>query len=124
VNSALARDIWNSWLSDDETVAAPSLIMYEFVSAIRHRLRRGDFINPAVAERALTFLLDLDLLLVSSADLHTSAYRVALDLDIASAYDAHYVALAAELDCELWTADRHLHAAVVDRFPLVRLLGA
>lgn len=45
-----------------------------------------------------------------------------LRLDRAAAHDSFYLALAEELECDLWTADRHLVGAVDVAW--VRVAGA
>ncbi len=122
-DSDKAENVWRTWQNDQVKVYAPGLVLYEFVSVIRKRVRR-ELMTIEEAEFSIDQLLALPLSLVNSVDLHKTAYRVAVELDIASVYDAHYVALAMAMDCELWTADEKLYNMARERFPLVRWLGA
>lgn len=122
-HSSAALDLWNNWLDGGIRVAAPSLVRYEFVSAMRQKVRRG-LATQQEALAGLELLLALPIHVQSAVDHHFAALEIAARFDLASAYDAHYLAVAEALDCEFWTADRRLFEAVSERFPLIRRLGA
>lgn len=94
-----------------QRLAAPHLLDFEVVAALRSMVLRGT-ITPA---RGKDVLGRYDQLLItrwgSAADLRS---RV-LDLrDNVSAYDAAYVALAEALECPLLTRDHRLARAAAD----------
>ena len=94
-----------------ERVAAPILIDYEFVSAVRG-LTRGKHLSEP---RALDALSDFDALQIERWALPDVLRRRVFELrHNLTAYDAAYVALAEALDCSLMTRDRRLGAAAKD----------
>jgi len=118
-----ATALSEEWIKGSTQLFAPSLLKYEFVSILRHKILSGHS-SEEEARAALEFAFQPLLTIVSSDDIHIAAQRLANDFGLSSTYDAHYIAVAEELGCELWTADARLHTAIVDRFPLIRLLGA
>jgi predicted nucleic acid-binding protein len=89
-----------------ETLAAPSLLDVEFVSALRRMVRHGELTSP----RALDALSDYDALAVDRYPTGDGLRRRAFSLrDSLTAYDATYVALAESLDAPLLTRDAPLH---------------
>lgn len=78
---------------------APSLWVYEVSNGLRVAARRGR-ISPETGEKALRYLLALDVRLVNPDPIEV--YRAAFRYDIAT-YDAAYIALAESLDAVLWT---------------------
>lgn len=110
-------------LARAEQVHAPDLLLYEIVSALHSRVRRGDL----TAEQAELKRLEARALPARQAAAHeldAAALALAERLDH-SAYDCFYLALAIERDCVLVTADRGLvrsaRSAGLDRY--VHLLG-
>lgn len=98
-----------------EDLHAPTLLDFEFVSALRGLTLRGQ-LSAARAEDALTDFEDLPIQRWPSSDgLRRRAFGLRSHL---SAYDAAYVALAEALQCPLLTRDARLarssgHAAQV-----------
>lgn len=91
-----------------EELHAPTLLDFDFVSAIRGLTLRGQLAVARAAD-ALADFDDLDVRRWASAD---SLRRRAFALrDNLSAYDAAYVVLAEALECPLLTRDRRLAAA-------------
>ncbi|MGI9084126.1 MAG: type II toxin-antitoxin system VapC family toxin [Aeromicrobium sp.] len=92
----------------DERCAAPTVIDYEVLSALRG-LVRGRRLSPHAAHDALS---DLDQLPVERWHLAEPLRRRVFDLRAnLTAYDAAYVVLAESLDCALLTRDRKLASA-------------
>jgi len=109
------------WLRDGYELYAPTLWLYEMTSALCKVVRFGE-LTPEEGERALALAQALGIFLVSPDDTQArSAFEWTLRLGRTAAYDSFYLALAQTLQCELWTADRHLHNAVTQ--PWVRLAG-
>lgn len=98
-------------LLGQERVAAPILIDFEFVSAVRGLTMGGHISEP----RALDALNDFESLQIERwalpSELRTRVFELSHNL---TAYDAAYVALAEALDCSLITRDRRLAAAAKD----------
>lgn len=76
----------------------------------------------SVADTAITETRDRNFPTVSSAELLTDAFAIALDFD-RTVYDSVYVALAVAFSAELVTADERLANALASYFP-VKWLGA
>lgn len=87
------------------TLNAPTLLDFEFVSALRGLSLRGH-LTIARAEDALTDFDDLEVRRWPAGDgLRRRAFQLR---DNVSAYDAAYVTLAEALDCCLLTRDARL----------------
>jgi predicted nucleic acid-binding protein len=81
-------------------------------SALTKIARFGD-LGPQEARNVLTLVPQLGVRLVPPDEALThSAFDWTMRLGRAAAYDSFYLALAQRLECELWTADRHLRNAV------------
>jgi predicted nucleic acid-binding protein len=94
--------------------AAPALWAHETTSAIAKAVHFGE-INEQEARQALEKLDSLGVLLfVADAEQNLAAFEWTLRLKRASAYDSYYIVLAQALECEFWTADKHLFNALQD----------
>ncbi len=94
--------------------AAPALWAYETTSVIAKAVHFGE-INEKEARQALEKLDSLGVrLFVSDAEQNLAAFEWTLRLKRASAYDSYYLVLAQALECEFWTADKHLFNALKD----------
>lgn len=117
----LFRALVARWLRDGYGLYAPTLWLYEITSALCKVVRFRE-LTPEEGERTLVLAQTLGIHLVSPDDDQArSAFDWTLRLQRAVAYDSFYLALAQTLQCELWTADSHLHNAVDQ--PWVRLAG-
>lgn len=123
IGSDTAKNLWDQWEDSDISVLAPSLILYEFTSAINKYVQRK-WLPPARGREALDFLLRLPLDLVAGAALHRAALALAADLSLPSAYDAHYLAVARDLDCPLWTGDRRMRDSAAQAGVSAHYVGA
>lgn len=106
------RDLAEGWQRDGVELYAPTLWLYELTSALRKLMRAGE-LAPAEARQALALAQQLGVELVAPDDaLAQAALEWTVRLNLGAAYDSSYLALAEALQCELWTADRHLCRAV------------
>ncbi|TSC67370.1 MAG: PilT protein domain-containing protein [Parcubacteria group bacterium Gr01-1014_66] len=87
-----------------ESIAVPTLLLYELTSVLRHSAK----LSKISIETALIILFDARLTFVSPDDqLLITAVEISEHTGI-SIYDASYVALAQRLNCVLVTADKKL----------------
>ena len=106
------RSLVTRWLHDGYELYAPTLWVYEMTLALCKVVRFGE-LTPEEGRRILALAQRLGIqLMPPDDDLARSAFDWTLRLKRAAAYDSFYLALAEMLQCELWTADRHLHNAV------------
>ena len=97
--------------------AAPALWAYETTSAIAKAVHFGE-ITEKEAQQTLQKLNSLGVrLFVADAEQNLAAFEWTLRLKRASAYDCYYLVLAQALECEFWTADKHLFNALQDAHP-------
>jgi predicted nucleic acid-binding protein len=121
-DSAIADELWRSWLVNDVQPSAPSLIRFEITAVLRKHVYRGVLSDAAGAE-ALQKALALNVELVTVPNIHHRAWMIAKRFNSPTAYDAHYLALAEWLGCEFWTADARLYNVVQSQLTWVRRLG-
>lgn len=106
-----ARAVFENWISQGLTLAAPDLWVYEVVSAVCKAVHFGA-ISTEMGDQVLEQLTTLPIEFFSPAgNIARLAYAWTLRLKRAAAYDSFYLALAQTLGCELWTADRRLFNA-------------
>ncbi len=110
--SEAAKGRWDEWEEAGVSVLAPSLILYEFTSAVNKYVQKK-WLTVDRGGDALDLLLRLPLELVAGDGLHRTAFDIATQLSLGSAYDAHYIAIARDLDCGLWTGDRRMHESAI-----------
>ena len=92
--------------------AAPALWAHETTSAIAKAVHFGD-ITEGEARQSLEKLDALGVrLFVADAEQNRAAFDWTLRLKRASAYDSYYLVLAQALECDFWTADKHLFNAL------------
>jgi len=107
-----ARAHGDQWIRDGQTLAAPTLWLYEMTSALVKSVHFGNLTEDE-GRRSLAFLHSFPLALITpDARLTAAAYNWSRRLQRANAYDAFYLALAQALGGEFWTADRRLTRAV------------
>jgi predicted nucleic acid-binding protein len=100
---------------------APEHLVLEVANAIQSAVR-SQRLTAQDGDRAISYLLTLDIPRVSGRELVVSGYRMAIRYDCVF-YDALYLALADAVRCPLLHADRKLQAAVAGRFPLARRIN-
>ena len=96
-----ARDLREAHEDGRVLLAAPVLLLYEVLNALRHESRIGADRTAAAAQDLVDLQIALD---PASPDLLAKAVRLAYRTGL-TVYDASYVALAEHLDCPLYTAD-------------------
>jgi predicted nucleic acid-binding protein len=92
-----------------DTLMAPDILLAEVGHALLGAARRGRIAHESVAAAVLA-LVDLDLTIVSSADLVALAVGVAIPTGL-SVYDAVYLVAAEARGAPLITADRRQYEA-------------
>jgi len=121
-HSDRARALLDAALSGQEAIVAPPLLPVEVSNALRQRLRS----QIMTLEEALDFLRQFSrfpVTLVSPAQLHERALRLAHQFGLPAVYDAHYLAIADIFRCEMWTDDQRLLRGLRGRFPFARWIG-
>jgi predicted nucleic acid-binding protein len=103
--------LWQSWISQEYKLVAPSLLYYEVTNAL-YRYQKSGLILPETIRDALDTALSLPIDLVNDAYLHRQARIMADRYRLPAAYDAHYLALSEQMDIDLWTADARLFKAL------------
>lgn len=121
-DSAIAHQLWNTWIEAGVDVIAPPLFAFEGTSVLCSKVYRG-LIPPQEADLMFTALHLLGVRLVYPEGLHKRAWELARRFNRPQAYDSHYLALAEMLNLEFWTADERLYNAVKDVLPWVRYLS-
>jgi predicted nucleic acid-binding protein len=103
--------LWESWVSQEYSLVAPSLLYYEVTNAL-YRYQMAGLILPSTIQDALDTALALPIDLISDPDLHRQARIMAGHYHLPATYDAHYLALSDQMNIELWTADFRLFKAM------------
>jgi|SRR6185503_8869866 predicted nucleic acid-binding protein len=111
VTSEAIMDLWESWMEEEATIVAPTLLYYEVTNGL-YRYQKAGILPPAAVEKALTAALALPIELLANTDLHARAREIAVKYNLPATYDAHYLALAQWMDIKLWTADTRLIKAL------------
>ena len=104
-------------------LVAPPHFSIEVTSALYKRVQRGELTVAAAVDRSRMLEL-LPVHLLAPDGLRERALEIAAAANMKWVHDAFYVALAEIEQCELWTADEQLYAAVRAVHPNVRLLSA
>ncbi len=109
--TANARALRDDAIARDDTLYAPSLIVYEATNVLYQQVRRGILTRSSAQQRVAGVLAPLRLRTASAA-ITRRAIEIA---DLAGehyAYDVHFLALAERLGCDLWTADEDFRRAM------------
>jgi predicted nucleic acid-binding protein len=114
-----ATHLWETWVSQDSRIVAPSLLGYEVTSALYRKAFQG-VITPKDGQSALRQFVALNIEMLTLPELHFSATVLARQFNRPNTYDAYYLALSSHLDAPLWTADERLYNTVKDALPFVR----
>lgn len=101
------QNVWQSWIADEVSLVAPSLLFYEVTNAL-YQQQRNKVLSPETIWETLELSLDLPITLVNEKNLHLKAREIAMRFNLPATYDAHYLALAEWMDVDLWTADIRL----------------
>ncbi|MBI5670835.1 MAG: type II toxin-antitoxin system VapC family toxin [Chloroflexi bacterium] len=106
----------------DIGLAAPVLLRYEIIAAMRKSVYRG-ILTQDDAIRSREVLLARTIRVMISDNLLRRALTFASELNLPTAYDSQYLAVAEHLRCDFWTADQRLFNVVSDKLPWVQWLG-
>lgn len=101
------QNLWQSWVADEVSLVAPSLLFYEVTNAL-YQQQRNKVLSPETIWETLELSLDLPITLVDEKNLHLKAREIAMRFNLPATYDAHYLALAEWMEVDLWTADIRL----------------
>jgi len=101
------QSLWQSWISDEVSLVAPSLLFYEVTNAL-YQQQRNQMLSAETIRETLELSLDLPITLVNEKNLHLKAREIAMRFNLPATYDAHYLALAEWMEVDLWTADARL----------------
>jgi predicted nucleic acid-binding protein len=104
---APVQKLWQSWISDEVHLVAPTLLFYEVTNGL-YQQQKNNILSPETIWQTLELSLELPITLVNEANLHLKAREIAMRYNLPATYDAHYLALAEWMDIELWTADQRL----------------
>ena len=106
------RKLMAEWMQNRATLYAPTLRLYEVMSALTKAIHFEILTEPE-GHQALQLAQGLDLQLIHpDKTLAELAYDWTRRLDRAAAYDSFYLALTESLSAKLWTADKRLANAV------------
>lgn len=105
--NASIQKLWQSWMEDEVSLVAPSLLFYEVTNAL-YQQQRNKILSTETIWETLELSLELPIALINEANLHLKAREIAMRYNLPATYDAHYLALAEWMDIELWTADQRL----------------
>lgn len=106
-DDAKIKKVWQSWISEQINLVAPSLLFYEVTNGL-YQQQKNKYLSPETIWKSLEYSLDLPITLVNEKNLHLRAREIAMQYNLPATYDAHYLALAEWMDIELWTADMRL----------------
>ena len=106
-DDAPIKKVWQSWVSNETDLVAPSLLFYEVTNGL-YQQEKNKYLSPETIWKSLEYSLDLPITLVNEKNLHLRAREIAIQYNLPATYDAHYLALAEWMDIELWTADMRL----------------
>ena len=98
------QKLWQSWIADEVSLVAPSLLFYEVTNAL-YQQQKNKALSPETIWETLELSLDLPITLVNEKNLHLKAHEIAVRFNLPATYDAHYLALAEWMEVDLWTAD-------------------
>jgi predicted nucleic acid-binding protein len=111
-----SRTVLTAFGSGLVRLLAPEHLILEVANAIQSAVQSRR-LTAQDGEEALSYLLSLNIPLVSGRELIVAGYRIASRYECVF-YDALYLALADAVRCPLLHADRKLQASVAGRFPL------
>jgi len=123
-DSGKALSLLTDWTAKNVVIHVPALLAYEVPNLLYRRTRRGEIDLPKAKEifsRLMTS--ELSVYFSQEASLGLQAMELAHRYHLPATYDSHYLALAQSKNCDLWTADARLWAALQGQVTWVRWLG-
>jgi predicted nucleic acid-binding protein len=98
------QNLWQSWVSKEIQLVAPTLLFYEVTNAL-YQQQKNKAISPETILKTLELSLELPITFVNEANLHLKAREIAMQYNLSATYDAHYLALADWMKIDFYTAD-------------------
>lgn len=98
------QSLWQSWLSKEIQLVAPTLLFYEVTNAL-YQQQKNKAISPDTIWKTLELTLELPITLINESNLHLKAREIAMQYNLPATYDAHYLALADWMKIDFYTAD-------------------
>jgi predicted nucleic acid-binding protein len=98
------QNLWQSWVSKEIQLVAPTLLFYEVTNAL-YQQQKNKAISPETIRKTLELSLELPITFVNEANLHLKAREIAMQYNLSATYDAHYLALADWMKIDFYTAD-------------------
>lgn len=98
------QNLWQSWVSKEIQLVAPTLLFYEVTNAL-YQQQKNKAISPDTIWKTLELTLELPITLINETNLHLKAREIAMQYNLSATYDAHYLALADWMKIDFYTAD-------------------
>lgn len=121
-HTAKAQALMKGWQHGQVIVAAPPLLRYEVVAALRKHVHRQT-LTAQEALRTRDELLAYPMAWFIDVSLLKRGYEFATQFNFPTAYDSQYLAVAERLKCEFWTADERLYNSLNAHLTWVKWVG-
>ena len=113
--------IFRLWMEEFNFFIAPSILLFEFLSALRKKFKRGHIPQATVSKGLKTFY-ELPLILYQNEALLSETFEWAERLGQTVLYDASYLALAASHRVPFFTGDERFYEVARKHYPDVQLV--
>lgn len=98
------QNLWQSWVSKEIRLVAPTLLFYEVTNAL-YQQQKNKAVSPETIWETLELSLEMPITLINETNLHVKAREIAMRYNLSATYDAHYLALAEWMNVNFYTAD-------------------
>lgn len=117
-----ASELLNTWLHQNITLIAPTLLDYEVTATLR-RLVHHEKLTLKEGSQALYQYQQIPIELKQDRQFLDKAFILARQFHQPTTYDTLYLALSDEHKCPFWTADKRFLNAVKSKNKRVHCLG-